>query len=468
MRTVSVPAGRQVAPTAPKRLLALRGDDHLVEQIRRGSEAAFEVVFERYGSSILSFCRHMLGSQEEAEDAVQHTFAAAYRDLLHNEREINLKPWLYAIARNRCLSVLRSGRETPEEEVDGVALAGLDEQVQKRAELRDLVRDMRDLPNEQRAALLLAELGDLSHPEVADVLDCEVQKVKALVFRARSGLMERREARETPCAEIQEQLANLRGGALRRSELRHHLRGCEACRSYREQVRRQRQLVAAILPVTPSFGFKSSVLAAVGIGGGAAGGGAAGLGVLGLSSATVAKIAAVAMLAGGGIVGSEALLDGSEGQTGQKHEALQAAESEGVGGGVGAGLRADGQETRSHRAAGFGNGVRARRRARQLVAGKQERRHVPTRRGRKLGLVKRLGGQQPAPPARGLGAGDKGASGGVQKPVKKVKDGVPPNPSPNANGRGTPETAPPAKPHSEDVLATPPPGQVNPEKIKAK
>src|SRR3954452_9972071 len=79
-----------------KRLLALAGDERLVEQIRRGNECAFEVAFERYGTGILGFCRHMLGSREEAEDAVQHTFAAAYRDLQRGgDRTIALKAWLY-------------------------------------------------------------------------------------------------------------------------------------------------------------------------------------------------------------------------------------------------------------------------------------------------------------------------------------------------------------------------------------
>ena len=102
-----------------KRLLALAGDERLVQQIRRGNELAFEVAFERHGGGILGFCRHMLGSREEAEDAVQHTFAAAYRDLQRDdEREITLKPWLYTIARNRCLSVLRARREQTAE-LDG-------------------------------------------------------------------------------------------------------------------------------------------------------------------------------------------------------------------------------------------------------------------------------------------------------------------------------------------------------------
>ena len=157
----------------------------------------------------------MLGSREEAEDAVQHAFAAAHSGLLEDDAEIRLKPWLYTIARNRCLSMLRARREQASDELE-IEAAGLQEQVQRRAELRELLRDLDDLPEQQRAALLLAELGDLSHAEVAGVLDCEVPRVKALVFRARSGLMERREAR-SPCAEIREQLANLRGGSLRRS-----------------------------------------------------------------------------------------------------------------------------------------------------------------------------------------------------------------------------------------------------------
>jgi RNA polymerase sigma factor (sigma-70 family) len=305
-------------PLRSKRLLALAGDERLVEQIRRGNELAFEVAFERHGGGILGFCRHMLSSAEEAEDAVQHTFAAAFRDLQRGgERQIMLKPWLYTIARNRCLSVLRSRREQSSELAE-IPTEGLHEQVARRAELRELLADMRELPEEQRAALLLAEAADLSHAEVAGVLGCEVARVKALVFRARTGLLERRDARETPCAEIREQLANLRGGSLRRSELRHHVRHCPGCRNYREQVRQQRQMLGVALPVVPSVGLKSSVLSAASVGGGAAaaaGGGGVGTGGGGLAlagalgSSAVTKVALVAVLAGGGAIAGEAAME---------------------------------------------------------------------------------------------------------------------------------------------------------------
>ena len=286
------------ARTGSRRLLRLAGDDRLIAQIRRGNEAAFEVAFERHSPGILAFCRHMLGSPEEAEDAVQHTFAAAYRDLGGGgEREIALKPWLFTIARNRCLSILRARRELPQDQFE-LATAGLAEQVERRAELRELLGDIRELPDEQRAALLLAEAGGLAQADIASVLGCEVARVKALVYRARLSLVARREARELPCGRIREQLSELRGGSLRRTELRLHLRECPGCREFREQVRRQRQMMAVALPVAPTLGLKASVLATVGIGGGgAAAGGAA---IAGGSLAGVAKVAAVTLIAAGG------------------------------------------------------------------------------------------------------------------------------------------------------------------------
>jgi RNA polymerase sigma factor (sigma-70 family) len=313
MPAAAVQTRRLSRPLRSKRLLVLGGDDRLVEQMRRGNELAFEVAFERHGIVILSFCRHMLGSPEEAEDAVQHTFASAWRDLRPgDERRIALKPWLFTIARNRCLSMLRSRRE--QRELPELATTGLSEQVERRAELRELLRDVAELPAEQREALLLSEAGDLSHAEVAGVLGCEVPHVKSLVFRARSGLIARRDARATPCAAIREQLANLRGPGLRRNDIRLHLADCPGCRAYRDEVKRQRELLAAALPVTPGGGLELSVFAAAGIGGGgamvAAGGGSA-LGLAG--SSLVAKLALVGVMAGGGVTAEKLLAENPDG-----------------------------------------------------------------------------------------------------------------------------------------------------------
>jgi RNA polymerase sigma factor (sigma-70 family) len=292
----------------PRRVLAALSDERLVDHVRRGDEVAFEILYDRHNRGILSFCRHMLRSPDEAEDAVQHTFIAAYNDLHRDdERDIRFKAWLYTIARNRCLSVLRARREQASDEIELVT-DRLSDDVQQRADLQAIVSDINELPDEQREALVLSEVGDLSHAEVAAIIGCEAAKVKSLVFQARTALIERRDARETPCEEIREQLATLRGGALRRSHLRHHLKACPGCTEYREEVRRQRQLLALALPVVPSLGLRSQVLAAAGIGGGASG--AAGVvgGGLGLAAKSGLAKAGIAAVVAAGAVGGTAVV----------------------------------------------------------------------------------------------------------------------------------------------------------------
>jgi RNA polymerase sigma factor (sigma-70 family) len=436
-------------PFRSKRLLALAGDDRLVEQIRRGNELAFEVAFERHGAGILAFCRHMLGSREEAEDAVQHTFAAAFRDLGRGgERRIALKPWLYTIARNRCVSLLRARREQTSELHD-IPTDGLSEQVERRAELRELLADVRELPDEQRAALLLAEAAGLSHAEVAQVLGCEVGSVKGLVFRARSALIERRTARETPCTEIREQLATLRGGALRRNELRHHLRDCPGCTAYREEVRRQRQMFAVALPVAPTMGLKSSVLGAVGISGGAAGGGA----VAGsLGSAAIAKVAMAGVLAGGGAVAADAVVERVAQDQPVKISAPAASDERGE---VRAGERGEALGPPTTTGREHGARISGERNHGQRGA---ERRAARSRGHGNAGLKSRSGGQGQPNGGRRLGLEKRGAradgppAGGVRSLERRSAPAEP-------KSRPTPE--PKAAP-APRVQSEPPPPEVEP------
>ena len=278
----------------PARLLRLASDERLVELLRGGSDAAFEVLFDRHHRGVLGFCRHMLGSAEEAEDAVQHTFLAAYREITGSDKPIQLRPWLYAIARNWSLTVLRTRARQAMGEMQEPPTEHLASEVERRHDLRALLGDVSRLPDDQRAALVLSELGDLPHDEIAEVLGCRREKVKALVFQARSSLIASRTARETSCVEIREQLATLTGGSLRRNEVRRHLADCPGCRDFRAEVRRQRADLALVLPVAPSVGLKAAVL-----GGGAAAAGTAG------SAAVATKILIVAAIAGGGTAAVE-------------------------------------------------------------------------------------------------------------------------------------------------------------------
>ena len=201
---IELPRRRLLLPAA---LLRVASDARLVSELRAGSERAFEVLFDRHYVPLLAYCRHLLGSVDEGEDAVQHTFLAAYRELVGSHKPIVVRPWLYTIAHNRCLSILRARRERPVAEVLEPATANLAADLALREELRALLADVGRLPELQRAALVLLELGDLSHAEIADVIGCRPGKVKSLVFMARSSLGTSRAARDTPCWEIREQLA---------------------------------------------------------------------------------------------------------------------------------------------------------------------------------------------------------------------------------------------------------------------
>src|SRR5439155_26526348 len=88
-------------------LLRLQSDEKLIVLVRRGDHGAFEALVQRYQPRLLAFCRHMLGSQEDAEDVLQEVLAAAFNAMCADERPINARPWLYRIARNRCLNHLR-------------------------------------------------------------------------------------------------------------------------------------------------------------------------------------------------------------------------------------------------------------------------------------------------------------------------------------------------------------------------
>ena len=212
-----------------------QSDDELVAQVRAGNDAAFEAIYDRYARGVLAFCRHMLGGRDEAEDALQVTFVSAYRGIRESDGDISLRPWLFTIARNRCLSELRRRREALYADGDLIERPGFDgpaDLVQRREDLREMFEDMQRLPADQRAALVLFELGDHSHTEIAAVLGVRGEKVKALIFQAREALARGRIARNSPCEEVRERLSTVRGKILPRSMIRAHIDRCPACAAF--------------------------------------------------------------------------------------------------------------------------------------------------------------------------------------------------------------------------------------------
>src|SRR5918911_3138823 len=141
--------------------LRLESDEGLVTFVRRGHLAAFEALVARYESRLLEFCRHILGSQQDAEDILQEVLAAAFKAILADERPIHVRPWLYRISRNRCLNHLRRDVAVAPDSLDGQLAhngATTADEVQRREDFRLLVDDIRSLPATQRTALVLREM----------------------------------------------------------------------------------------------------------------------------------------------------------------------------------------------------------------------------------------------------------------------------------------------------------------------
>jgi RNA polymerase sigma factor (sigma-70 family) len=307
-------------------LLRLQGDEKLIAMTRRGQHAAFETLVQRYQSRLLAFCRHMLGSTEDAEDVLQEVFAAAFNAMLADERAINARPWLYRIARNRCLNHLRRPTASGQDSMDiferdgGITTA---DTVHKREEFRQIVADVRELPETQRTALLLREIDALSYEQIAEAMDTTVPSVKSLLVRARVSLGEAAEARLLSCAEVRMELGQVAEGLARTSApVRRHLKGCERCRTFRTELRRTNRALAAVFPIGPLVALKLFV-AKLGVGtassggsaassgiaasaggagataGGTAAGGALSAGMAGLASKAAAGIAAAAIVTAG-------------------------------------------------------------------------------------------------------------------------------------------------------------------------
>src|SRR4051794_21435606 len=293
-----------VALRGPTPLLRLQSDERLVALTRRGNQGAFEALVARYQSRLLAFCRHMLGSREDAEDVLQEVFAAAFNAMVADERPINVRPWLYRIARNRALNHLRRQQAIGVDSMDvhlaenGTTTA---DKVHKREEFRQLIGDVQELPETQRTALLLREIDALSYDQIAEAMETTIPSVKSLLVRARVSLAEAAEARKMSCEEVRLELGEVAEGLKRMSPpVRRHLRNCDRCSMFRTQLKATNRALAAVFPVAPLLVLKKLILAPLGTpasAGGAtaaastAAAGTAGISATGALSAGVGTIA---------------------------------------------------------------------------------------------------------------------------------------------------------------------------------
>ena len=306
-------------------LLRLQSDERLIALLRRGNMAAFEILVSRYETRLMAFCRHLLGSREDAEDVLQEVLTAAFNAILADQRPINVRPWLYRIARNRSLNHLRRIQAIGVDSMDhhlsehGASTA---DKVHEREEFRLLVGDIHELPETQKTALVLREMDALSYEQIAEAMETTVPSVKSLLVRARVSLAEAAEARLLSCDEVRIELAEVAEGLQRRPSalVRRHLRSCKRCSEFRAQLKVTNKALAALLPVGPLAMFHKLLFIHLGHSAGAgssaagtsAGASAVGAGA-GAAGATAAGAGAGAMGAGGTLAAGSGAIAGSSG-----------------------------------------------------------------------------------------------------------------------------------------------------------
>ena len=170
------------------RALRLQPDGRLVSLVRAGYESAFEEIFRRYGAPLRSYAASIV-SASRADDVTQEAFTKAYLALRGTDKEIQLRPWLYRIVRNTALTDIRD-EPRPGVELDEAAAAGTtpEELVEQREDIRLLMAGLRELPEPQRAAIVMRELEGLSHEQISASLGLSSGAVRQSIYRARRAL----------------------------------------------------------------------------------------------------------------------------------------------------------------------------------------------------------------------------------------------------------------------------------------
>ncbi len=312
METVGKPLTAPVPPP-PAAALKLMSDERLARWAARGSEAAFATIFHRHHQALHRYCHSIVGNGHDAADALQNTMVKALRALPGETREIALKPWLYRIAHNESISLLRARRTDGDlaaaAHVGDPAAATI---VDSRERLRELSGDLRELTEQQRGALLMRELGGLDFSEVASALQVSAAAAKQTVYEARRALQALQEGRAMECDRVRRKVSDGDRRTLRAMGMRGHLRACAGCRDFEAALHARPAQLAALAPPLP-LAAAAALLQSL-LGGGAGHGGGGGLtaalgasvkggaagGALSLGAAKAATVVVVAgSLAGG-------------------------------------------------------------------------------------------------------------------------------------------------------------------------
>lgn len=437
-----------VAPASFNRLLS---DERLTRRAVGGDEHAFGAIFRRYHQPLYRFCLAIVGNPEDAQDALQNTMMKVLRALPGEEREIELKPWLYRIAHNESIDLLRRRRETRQLDAEQAAPGyGLTEDAATRERLRRLLADIQELPDRQREVLVMRELAGLGFDEIGGALETSSGTVRQTLYEARLSLRQMEEGREMGCDEVTRALSDGDGRVIRRRDVRAHLRACTGCRGFREEIKGRRQDLAALspLPAVAAAGMLQGLVGSQAAGGtglaAALGSGAAKTIATSAAAKGVATVAVVAAVGVGTADRTGVIHLGLPGEGGSQSSTKAPGAAD-----VGPGKSARGGHPGEAGSDGAGAGTSGSYAHGKVHAGAASEVPAPSHpHGKDRGHEKGWEGGQP-----GNSGGERGGGRQAQLPEAAGGGGSAAGPKgePSAGGKTAPETAGP-KPKTESAL----------------
>jgi RNA polymerase sigma factor (sigma-70 family) len=237
-------------PVSPGRLCS---DERLARLASAGSERALALLYERHHQALYRYCHSIVRDHEDAQDALQSTMTNVFIALRSSDRDLAVRPWLFRIAHNEAISILRKRRPNDcllEEKLPSDT--SMERALDRRERLRVLVADIQALPERQRAALLMRELSGLSIGEIAQALSVSPGAAKQTLFEARSSLHELAEGRAMDCETVRRAISDGDRRVLRARRIGSHLRGCADCRDFRALIDTRTADLRALAPPLPA------------------------------------------------------------------------------------------------------------------------------------------------------------------------------------------------------------------------
>ncbi len=170
-------------------------DQEIIQSILSGDQNAYALLVRKYQNRIYSHCVSMLSDFSLAQDAVQEVFIKAYQSLNKFRAQSTFYTWLYRIASNHCLDILRKKSRNKSESWESLLekkgekiheLLTAEKPEKSRSERRELIESvLAQLNPDYRVILVLREIDGLSYDEISQTLNCSLDAVKARLKRAR-------------------------------------------------------------------------------------------------------------------------------------------------------------------------------------------------------------------------------------------------------------------------------------------